>query len=137
MGSVFRKTITGPIPATATVSRAKGKTIATWRKRNGRTESAEVATLPDGREVIEGLCSRPRVRLDHNGSIVPFDPASPPSRGVSARKRVGADLVNVVATRLARADRVPNRLDLVDVDDRLLSIAADAVHEIAEEVRKT
>jgi integrase len=52
MGSVFRKTKTWAIPASAEITRVKGKTIATWRRRRGKTESAEVVTLPDGRQVI-------------------------------------------------------------------------------------
>jgi len=38
------------------------------------------------------------------------------------------NLVNMVATRLAQADRWLNRLEQVDVDDGLLAVAADALH---------
>jgi hypothetical protein len=43
-------------------------------------------------------------------------------------ERIGADFVDVLPTRLARKDRRLNRLDLVEVDHTLLSVAADAVH---------
>ena len=68
-----------------------------------------------------------------SGSIttVPLAPLIPTPQRLDVwprRQRVGADLVDVVATRLARADRGLDRLDLVDVDDGLVSVAADAVH---------
>jgi hypothetical protein len=48
--------------------------------------------------------------------------------GIAASKSIGAYLIHVVLTRLARADRGLDRLDLGDVDDGLLSVAADSVH---------
>jgi hypothetical protein len=42
-------------------------------------------------------------------------------------------LTHVVTTRLSRADRGLARLDLVDVDDLFLSVAADAKHGEAPE----
>ena len=62
--------------------------------------------------------SRPRIRLDRNRPIVPFDPDTPATCSVAARQWIGADLVNVIATRLARSDYEFDRLDLVDVDGR-------------------
>jgi hypothetical protein len=52
VGCVFRKTKTWAIPASAKISVVKGKTIATWQRRRGKAESAEVVTLDDGRQVI-------------------------------------------------------------------------------------
>jgi len=46
---------------------------------------------------------------------------------MTTRQRIGADLTHVVSARLARADRRLDRLDLVDVNDGLLSVAADVV----------
>jgi hypothetical protein len=52
MGSVFRKSVTRPIPPTATVTTQGGKTEARWKTRAGKWSTAEVVTRPDGREVI-------------------------------------------------------------------------------------
>jgi integrase len=52
MCCVFRKTKTWAIPASAKITKSKGKTIATWLRRRGKSESAEVVTLEDGRRVI-------------------------------------------------------------------------------------
>jgi hypothetical protein len=52
MGCAFRKTKTWTIPASAKITESKDKTIATSQRRRGQTESAEVVTLEDGRQVI-------------------------------------------------------------------------------------
>ncbi len=50
------------------------------------------------------------------------------SCGVTSPQRIGADLIHVVSARLARADRGLDRLDLEDINDGLLTVAADSVH---------
>jgi len=47
------------------------------------------------------------------------------SVGIRARQRIGDDLVDVVAPRLALTDRRLDRLDVVDFDRELVSVAAD------------
>jgi hypothetical protein len=54
MGSVFRKTITRPVPATAEVVTIQGKKprrIARWQS-GGRRVDAEVTTTTDGRDMV-------------------------------------------------------------------------------------
>jgi len=46
---------------------------------------------------------------------------------VATRQSIAADLIHVVTTRRARSDRGLDRLDLIDVDDWLLSVLADSV----------
>ncbi len=70
---------------------------------------------------------RPRIRLELHRPILPFDSDTPPPRRMTAGERIGHDL-HVVTARLARADRGRDRLDLVDVDDGLLSVAADSLN---------
>jgi hypothetical protein len=47
---------------------------------------------------------------------------------VATRKRIGCDLINVIAARLARADRGLNLADLVDVDYRVTAALANSEH---------
>jgi hypothetical protein len=67
----------------------------------------------------------PRIRIYHNQPVRLFDADAPAARSVAARKRIGADLVHVVTTRLARANRGLDCFDLGDVDNGLLSVLAD------------
>ena len=62
---------------------------------------------------------RPRVRLNHNRSIGPLDPDSPPSRRVTARQRIGADLIDVVTTRTEALDHALSSLAGFGCPDRL------------------
>jgi len=71
---------------------------------------------------------RRRIGLERHVSVLPFDPDSPASRSVATRQWIAADVVHVVTTPCGRADRGLDRFDLLDVDDGLLSVAADAVH---------
>ena len=47
---------------------------------------------------------------------------------MTAGQRVGVYFVHVVATRRTRADRRFDRLDVIDVNDWLLYVAADSIH---------
>jgi hypothetical protein len=69
-----------------------------------------------------------------------IDRNSPAAQSVPRRKRASLDLVDVIFAWLARPDRGLDRVDLVNVNDGLLSVAADAVREVcllrsAENVR--
>jgi hypothetical protein len=71
--------------------------------------------------------SCPRVWVDAHGSIWLFDPDSPLSRSATARRWIGAHLVNMVSSWPAAPDNLLDRLDGIDVGDRFLAGSADAV----------
>jgi hypothetical protein len=73
----------------------------------------------------------PRVGLNRNRSVISFYPDTPAARSVATSQRVGADLINVVTTWFARADRGLDCFDLVHVNDGLVSVAAEAVQGVA------
>jgi integrase len=52
MGSIFHKTFTREVPASAKLVEKDGKTVAQWRGKGGRKLSSEVVTLNDGRKVV-------------------------------------------------------------------------------------
>jgi hypothetical protein len=72
----------------------------------------------------------PGIALYLDLAIGPLQSDAPTSSRVTRWERVGANLVNVVASERARADRGLDRLDLVHVDDGLVSVMADAVHAV-------
>jgi integrase len=70
MGSVFRKTTTRPIPASAKIERKGGKTIARWKLRSGKWVTAEIRVAKDGREVIRQSSGTYFARYrDHDGEV--------------------------------------------------------------------
>ena len=57
----------------------------------------------------------PWIRLKLYRTISPIDPDTPAARFMTGWQGISLDLIDVVASRLARADRRLDRLDLVDV----------------------
>ncbi len=52
MGTVYRKTVTRPLPAEATIITRKGERLATWKDRRGKTRTASLTVGKDGSERI-------------------------------------------------------------------------------------
>jgi hypothetical protein len=60
--------------------------------------------------------------------VRPLDPDAPASRGVAAWRRIAVDLIDVIATGIARADYWLELVEGIDVGYGLLSVAANSVH---------
>ena len=78
------------------------------------------------RPVQQGRLTLPRIRLEIHRPIRPFDRDSPTAGSVTPCQRSGHDFIEMVASRRLRPERWLDRLDLVNVNDRLLSVAADS-----------
>jgi integrase len=52
MGSIFRKTITREVPASAKLVEKDGKTFAEWKGKGDHKQREEVVTLSDGRKAV-------------------------------------------------------------------------------------
>ncbi len=61
MASLFRKTVTRPLPKGATVENRKAGPVATWRDRNGRKQTAPLVLDGDGKPAV-GSDGKPRIR---------------------------------------------------------------------------
>ena len=61
MASLFRKTITRPLPKGATIESRKAGPVAVWRNRNGRRQTAPLVLDAAGKPRL-GPDGRPRVR---------------------------------------------------------------------------
>jgi hypothetical protein len=72
----------------------------------------------------------PRIRLKVHRTVRTLDCNTPAPRLVTRWQRIGADLVNVVTTWWARADRGLELVDTVHVDDRLFTTLADSEHRL-------
>lgn len=66
---------------------------------------------------VRGVLHSPRIGLEHNRPARSFDSDAPTARSVTRRQRVGGDLVHVVTTGFARADRGLGLVEGIDVDD--------------------
>jgi hypothetical protein len=70
----------------------------------------------------------PRIRLDHNRPIGPFDANTPAAGCVTRWEWFDWQLVDMPAARRQGAYLGLDLLDGTDVDDRLLAVAADSEH---------
>ncbi len=61
MASLFRKTVTRPLPNGATIERRKAGPVAIWHDRNGRKQAAPLVLDADG-ELRIGADGKPRIR---------------------------------------------------------------------------
>ena len=77
-----------------------------------------------------GLGFRSKAEADQRrkDQLTPTALDSPRSCYLSARQRIGTDPTHVITPRLALSDRGPDRHAVVDVNDRLVSVAAHAEH---------
>jgi hypothetical protein len=73
--------------------------------------------------------SVPRIRIQRYRAIGKLGRDTPASGSVTTRKYIPLDLVDVIAARLARADRGLNLADQVDIDHGLLCGLADTEHD--------
>ncbi len=85
------------------------------------------------RSLRRALGAVPRIGLNHNRSGRPLDPDTLAARSVTRLQRVGADLVHVVPSRLARSDGGHKLVEGIDVGDGLLSVLADSEHDCLKE----
>src|SRR5262245_16846934 len=71
MGSIFKKTVTKPLPAGAEIIVRKGERLARWRDKRGKVRTAPLTTGQDGsdRIIIETRTYYARYR-DGNGRVV-------------------------------------------------------------------
>jgi integrase len=71
MGSVFKKTVTRPLPPGAEIIERKGVRLARWRDAKGKTKTAPLTTRNDGVERIRDESSTYFARYrDGNGFVV-------------------------------------------------------------------
>src|SRR5487761_1102364 len=69
MGTVFKKTVTRPLPADAEIITRKGQRLARW-KRNGKTRMAPVIVGRDGSERIADTASTYTCKFRDGNGIV-------------------------------------------------------------------
>ena len=64
MGTVYRKTVTKPLPAGAKIIVRKGQRLAEWKEAKGKTRTATLTVGKDGsdRIVITARTYRPETR---------------------------------------------------------------------------
>jgi hypothetical protein len=90
MGSVFKKTVTRPLPPEAEIIERKGVWLACWRDGKGKKKTAPVTTGKDGSERIRDE-SATYVARYRNGDGVVVE-VSTGCRDKSAAQNVLADL---------------------------------------------
>jgi hypothetical protein len=77
---------------------------------------------------------RPPIGLEEDRPIAPLDHDAPTPGSVTTRQRISAYLIHVVSARRALAKRGFDVLEVIDVDNWLLSVlAVDAVHGTLEQ----
>ncbi len=71
MGSLFKKTVTRPLPPDAEIVTRKGERLARWRDGKGKMRTAPVTTGQDGAERIRDTSGTYVARYrDGNGLVV-------------------------------------------------------------------
>src|SRR4051795_9448820 len=109
MGSVFKKTVTRPIPTGVEIIVRKGEKLARWRDGKGKLRTAPLTTGRDGEERIRDESSTYFARFrDGNGVVVE---TATGCRDETAARQVLADLER-------RAERVRSGL-LTSAEDRI------------------
>ena len=121
MGSVFKKTVTRPLPQGAEFIVRQGVRLARWRDGKGKIRTAPVTTGRDGTERIRDESSTYFARHRDGNGIVVETPTG--CRDESAARQVLADLER-------RAERVRSGL-LTSAEDR---IAEHQITPIGEHV---
>src|SRR4029077_9441758 len=90
MGSVFKKTVTRPLPPGAEIITREGVRLARWRDRKGKTRTAPVMTGNDGADRIRDESGTYVARYrDGDGIVVEV---STKCRDKTAAQSVLADL---------------------------------------------
>lgn len=89
MGSLFKKTVTRPLPPDAEIVTRKGERLARWRDGKGKMRTAPVTTGQDGAERIRDTSGTYVARYrDGNGLVVEV---STGCRGKNAAQSVLTD----------------------------------------------
>ena len=119
MGSVFKKTVTRPLPPGAEIIVRQGVRLARWRDGKGKMRTAPVTTGQDGTERIRDESSTYFARYrDGNGIVVEVPTGC---RDETAARQVLADLerrAERVRAGSAHAGRSPDRRAPDDADRR-------------------
>ena len=119
MGSVFKKTVTRPIPPGAETVVRQGIRLARWKAGNGRTKTAPIITGRDGAERIRDESSTYFARYrDGDGLVIE---AATGCRDESAARQVLADLER-------RSERVRSGL-ITSAESRILVHLTTAIAE--------
>src|SRR5262245_59063593 len=90
MGTVFKKTVTKPLPTGAEIFSRKGLRLARWRDSKGKTRTARVTTGKDGSERITIESSTYYAKYRDGGRIVRVVPTG--CKDETAARSVLADL---------------------------------------------
>jgi integrase len=90
VGTVFKKTVTKPLPAGAEIITHKGERFARWRDRRGKTRKAQLTVGKDGSDRIVIESSRYFAKYRDGARIVQVVPTG--CRDEGAARRVLADL---------------------------------------------
>src|SRR5262245_19462593 len=90
MGSVFRKTVTRPLPPGAEIIVRKGERLARWRDTKGKVKTAPLTTGKDGADRIVDESSTYFARYRDGNNHVVEEPTG--CRDDSAARQVLADL---------------------------------------------
>src|SRR6516225_1090711 len=89
MGSVFRKTVTRPLPPGAEIIERKGVRLARWRDARGKAKTAPLTTGKDGAEWIRDESSTYFARYRDGNGVVETPTGC---RDETAARQVLADL---------------------------------------------
>src|SRR5882672_339364 len=90
MGTVFKKTVTKPLPAGAEIFTRKGQRFARWRDAKGKTRNAGVTTGNDGTDRLTLESSTYYAKYRDGGRIVRVVPTG--CKDETAARSVLADL---------------------------------------------
>jgi integrase len=101
MGSVFRKTVTRPLPAGAEFFTKKGERWARWKDRRGKTRTAAVTMGQDGRDRIVEVAATYTAKFRDGQGIL---------KEVSTGCREEATARSVLGEHLRRAELVRSKV---------------------------
>src|SRR3954462_5795335 len=90
MGSVFKKTVTRPLPSGVEVIVRKGEKLARWRNGKGKLRTAQLTTGRDGTERIRDESNTYFARFRDGNSIVVEVPTG--CRDETAARQVLAEM---------------------------------------------
>ena len=133
MGSVFRKCVTRPVPASATIATQNGKRVAGWRSRQGKWFTGEVVTSVDGKIMVRMQSGTyfAKFRRSDGVQVVPTGCRSEDAaRQVLARLERDAERVKVgvvTPTELATADAATGAVK-ASIEDYIATLTPASMH---------
>ena len=107
MGTVYRKSITRPLPLGAEIIIRKGESLARWRNAKGKTRTAPVTTGQDGTERIRVESGTFIAKYRDGSGIVVETPTG--CRTEDAARQVLADLERKAERVRAGSPSTPSR----------------------------